>query len=138
MLETLLRALGYATNAFTFVTTNLKVILITAATVTILYFVVGFFNLRSELARTQEELQRSKAQVEQLQKDIQDITAARDDLSKKTRELEETKRELTEKLMKHDLSKMSQRHSKLVEKAINEGTDKTLKCFEAVSRGGDC
>jgi hypothetical protein len=59
-------------------------------------------------------------------------------LTKKAVELEKERRELAEKLMKHDLSKMAKRHSKLVEKAINGGTEKTLKCFESVSRGGGC
>ncbi len=134
----LLKALGYTTNAYTFVVTNVKVIAVSLLAVTILYFVIGFYNLRGELARAKDELQRANARVEQLQRDISDISSARDDLTKKAVELEKERRELAEKLMKHDLSKMAKRHSKLVEKAINGGTEKTLKCFESVSRGGGC
>lgn len=138
MIETLLKVLGYATNAYTFVLTNIKTLLIVSGTLTVLYFVVGFFNLRHEVANAKRELAVANAQVEQLERDVKDIAAARDDLSKKARELEEASKKLTEKLMQHDLSKLSQRHSKLVEKAVNGGTEKALKCFEAITRGGGC
>ena len=138
MLETLLHVFGYATNTFTFVTTNLRAILTASAALAVIYFVVGFYNLRNELAEAKRELNAANSHVQQLKKDVQDISTARDGLSQKASELEKGRRELAEKLMKHDMSKLARRHSKLVEKAVNQGTEKTFKCFESISRGGGC
>jgi predicted nuclease with TOPRIM domain len=138
MLETVLKIIGYTTNAYTFVVTNIKTLLIVSASVAILYFVIGFFNLRNELAETKRVLAAVRAHAEQLEKDVRDISSARDELTQKARELEAQRRELTDKLMRHNLSKMSERHSKLVEKAVNGGTEKALRCFESITRGGGC
>lgn len=138
MLETLLKVVGYTTNAYTFIVTNIKAILIASAVIVVMYFVIGFFNLRNQLLATKRELEAAKAQVEQLQKDVTAISHARDDLSKKTQELEKDRRELTEKLIGHDIGKLAKRHSRLIEKAVNGGTDKALRCIEAISRGEDC
>jgi hypothetical protein len=138
MIETLLKLIGYSTNAYVFIVTNIKAIVIALATITVLYFVIGFFNLRNELAATKRDLAEAQAHVAQLKRDVEDISSARDDLSKKSQELEKQRRELAEKLIKHDLSKIARRHPRMVEKAVNNGTEKVFKCFESVTRGGGC
>lgn len=138
MLEMFLRLFGYTTNAYTFITTNIRAILVVSITLVVAYFVVGFFNLRNELAVARRELSEAKAHVDQLKRDVEDISTARDDLSKRAQELDKERRDLAEKLIRHDMSKLARRHPKLVEKAINEGTEKVFKCFETVTRGGGC
>lgn len=128
-------------NAASFVGANLRIILITAAVATVGYFIIGFFNLRAELSDTQHQLALSQAKALQLEKDIADSNQIRDDLAKQKAELDKKTADLVNQLNrngKKSISELAIKHSKLIEKAINNGTEKALKCLEIVSRGGNC
>lgn len=128
-------------KAFQFVGANLKTFAIVAGVALILYFVIGFFNLRSELKDTQEQLAQSQAHVVQLETDIKDIQAIRDKLDKETAAEAKAKQDLLNKLNrpgKKSMTELAQKHPKLVEKAVNDGTKKAFKCLETLSAGGQC
>lgn len=128
-------------NAASFIGSNLRLILISAAVIAISYFVIGFFNLRSELSDTKAKLVLSEAKTAQLEKDFADSNKIRDDLAKQKADLDKKTAELMDKLNregKKSISELAVKHAKLVEKAINNGTEKALRCLETVSRGGNC
>lgn len=128
-------------NAASFVGSNLRLVLISAAVIAIGYFVIGFFNLRSELSDTQAQLALSQARAMQLEKDIAASNQIRDDLAKQKAELDKKTTDLINQLNrngKKSISELAVKHSKLIEKAVNNGTEKALKCLEIVSRGGTC
>ena len=125
---------AFITQAFGFIVQNIKYILIGIACL----FVVAFFWERRALKNVQAELSQSQAQVVQLKKDVAAIVVAHDKLAAQAAELNQKTVDLTNKLKKHELSKLAATKPKLVEKAINDGTAKALKCLELSSSGGKC
>jgi predicted nuclease with TOPRIM domain len=128
-------------NAYLIVKNNLKLITIVALILTFLYFAVGFYVVRSQRDNLQGELENSKKKITQLEKDIKDITKAHVDLSKHSEELKKKKEDLVERLErpgKKSITELARAKPNLVEKAINAGTAKILKCVEIVTSGGDC
>lgn len=138
----LLRALAFCKDiALPFILKNIKPLLIAAAVATVMFFVTGFFVLREKLHDTEAELERAKAQVAQLEKDVKDITSTHIDLAKKNEELRHKSDELAQQLErrgKKSISELAKKKAKLVENALNNGTDKALRCIEVMSEGGDC
>jgi septal ring factor EnvC (AmiA/AmiB activator) len=128
-------------GALNFVRVNLVPILISIGLAVFLFFVVGFFVVRGKLHDTEAELALAKTRLAQLEKDVKEITQTHVELARQVDNYKRKSDALAEKLERRgnrSISEMAKRHAKLVEKAINRGTEDALRCAEVISNGGDC
>jgi uncharacterized membrane protein YciS (DUF1049 family) len=140
-IQTLENMLTHLISAYLFVKNNYKLVGVVTVLLIILYFIVGFYILRDQRDDLRVKLLASEKKVAQLEKDIVDITNAHIELAKQSEELRKKKDELIESLNrpgKKSLTELARAKPGLVEKAINSGTEKILKCVEIVTSGGDC
>lgn len=95
-------------------------------------------NVKLEISnKTQQET------IKQIQADHEAIIKAKDSLANTVEELKKEKIDLVDKLdreskKKKSLEELARKKSGLVEKAVNNGTAKALKCFEILSVDGKC
>lgn len=132
---------SFLLGAFSFFKNNVVPILIAAGVSVFLFFVVAFFVVRGKLHATEEELALTKSKLVQLEKDVKDITKTHVDLSHQVEEYRKKSDDLARQLERRGklpISELARRKAKLVEKAINRGTEQVLKCVEIISNGGDC
>lgn len=124
-----------------FCKTNLKPLLISLGVGIVLFFIVGFFTVRDKLHNTEAQLAATKARLSQIEDDVKRITQTHVEMAKQVEQYREKSDALAKQLErrgKKSISELSRRHAKLVEKAINKGTEKVFKCVEVISSGGDC
>lgn len=135
-------------NAFLFVKNNFKLVLGTAAFLAVSFFVFRYTLLQeklrtteAKLAQAQTQLAETQRQLEQMRKDVRDISKAHNDLTKIVEEAQKKNDDLRAQLErrgKKSITELAKKKRTLVQKALNNGTDKALKCLEVVSSGGDC
>lgn len=81
--------------------------------------------------------------IKGLQEDHTKIIKSKDQLNEKVVELQKEKVDLIDKLNresknKKSIEELARKKTKLVEKAVNNGTAKALECFELLSENKEC
>lgn len=132
---------SFLISAFGFIKNNVVPLLIATAVSVFLFFVISFFIVRGKLHDAEAELALTKLRIVQLEKDVKDITKTHIDLSHQVDEYKQKSDDLARQLErrgKKSISELARKKAKLVEKAINRGTEQVLKCVEIITNGGDC
>jgi predicted nuclease with TOPRIM domain len=112
------------------------------------YFYIGHLQssneiLRQNNAKLEASNQAQQETIKKIQEDHAAIIKAKDTLAEKLDELKKERTELVDQLdreskKKKSIEELARKKSKLVEKAINNGTAEALKCFETLSVDGKC
>ena len=81
--------------------------------------------------------------ITQMKLDVERVIKARDDLAKTKELLESERRSLTDTLYrenrkKKSLEELARKRTTLIQTKVNRATDEVFKCFEELSRGGEC
>lgn len=133
--------ISFLIGAFSFFKSNIVPILVAIGASVFLFFVVGFFIVRGKLHDTERELEQTKKRLTQLESDVEGITKTHVELAHEVdmyRKRSDALAKELERRGKRSISELARKHAKLVEKAINRGTERVLKCVEIISSGGDC
>jgi hypothetical protein len=81
--------------------------------------------------------------IAQIRRDIVATAKAKDDLVKTEKKIDSKKKKLQDTLFrenrkKKSLEEIAQKKTTLVQKLVNNATQKLFDCFEIVSNGGEC
>lgn len=120
---------------------NLQLIATLAVCAVVLYVTVSYFVLKKRLEIAESQLQESRAAVQQMKLDIVDISKSHIELAAIAKDYQNKKELVSNKLErrgKKSLGELASKKAGLVQKAINSGSNKAMKCLETVSAGGDC
>lgn len=99
--------------------------------------------LEAKLEESKHVIEKARLAVISMQELYESVLAKKSELDvlnnslyEKNRKLEDTLNR--ERVGKRKLEELARKKSKLVEKAINNGTFQTMKCFELLTRGEEC
>lgn len=81
-------------------------------------------------------IQQLKNDAKQKEESLKEISRVKEELQTKVNEIEKTL--YRENNNKKSLEELATKKTSLVEKKVNDATDRVLRCFETLSRGGDC
>lgn len=99
--------------------------------------------LTKENIQLQDVMKAQKETIVNLRKDIESVRLLEKTLQEEKDKIEVEKKKLNETLYreknkKKSLEELALKKTSLIEKLVNNATEKTLKCFEVISSGGDC
>ena len=99
--------------------------------------------LTTENQRLKDMFEQQRQAMEKMREDFGKIIVIRDQLSKEIQTAKQETEELRDKLFrenkgKKSLEELATKKTKLVENAVNRGTEKVLRCFELISEGQSC
>lgn len=123
-----------------------------AAVLIFLFLVFYIYYLRSShrietLIRENEQLQQTieqqKRAIESIKQDYAKIVEIRDELNQKIVETQKDTEELRKKLYrenegKKSLEQLATKKTNLIQKLVNRGTEKALKCLELITEDKEC
>ena len=122
----------------------------TAALVLLLSVLGYIYFLRSSVATLRSEnttlvltVEQQQKVIAQVQADVKSVIAAKDayvtaaeDLAKKKKALGDTL--YRENRKKKSLEELAIKKTALIQKKVNDATQKVFKCFQVISKGGNC
>jgi organic radical activating enzyme len=91
-------------------------------------------DLAAQNATLTQQNEEIKASINALKADIQTVVKNTDAANTALNDIRDTAAKTKAKVMKHDISGDAQKHSKAVEKIINDATRKTIRQIEEESR----
>lgn len=97
--------------------------------------------LKSENQALTVKTEFSDSQISKIKTEHEKIGIANANLQSEIEKIRKEKDELSEKLSKLQVLESKgalDKHPKMIEKAINDGTEKTFDCFNKISQGLDC
>tara|TARA_B100000686_G_C16337078_1_gene735994 strand:+ start:226 stop:585 length:360 start_codon:yes stop_codon:yes gene_type:complete len=89
--------------------------------------------LQQNNAKLEVAVKSKEAALQSVQENAEKQLKLNKELSGKLQDAEKYQDELRAKLQKHDLTRLSQKKPGLIEKKINEGTEKLFTDFESVT-----
>ena len=89
--------------------------------------------LQQNNAKLEVAVKSKEAALQSVQENAEKQLKLNKELSSKLQDAEKYQDELRAKLQKHDLTRLSQKKPGLIEKKINEGTEKLFTDFESVT-----
>ena len=89
--------------------------------------------LQQNNAKLEVAVKSKEAALQSVQENAEKQLKLNKELSGKLQNAEKSQDELRAKLQKHDLTRLSQKKPGLIEKKINEGTEKLFTDFESVT-----
>lgn len=99
--------------------------------------------LSQENKKLEQMVEQQKVAIESLKKDYTKIIQIKDDLNKQVVNSQKTVETLRNKLHrenegKRSLEELATKKTSLIERLINNATEKVLRCFELISEGKEC
>lgn len=96
--------------------------------------------LETQNTELNEKIKQTEVYIKSLKEDYNDVIRYNIELQETSNSLRLQQQELQKKLQKlnFSFSDLVKKHPKMVENIINNGQEKTSKCFEELSKHKDC